>query len=557
MLRLAPILTLAILIGPIGAGLLWTLLPAFGYLPVLGTRSFSLDPWRELFAFAGFGSALWLTLFVGFASTLISLVLAIALCATSVTTRAFETLRAALPPLLATPHVAIAIGFAFLVAPSGLIARGLSPWATGWERPPAIATVNDVYGLSLIAGLALKETVYLILMIMAASTQVAMRPMLQAASALGYGPARGFVAVIMPQIYRQIRLPIYAVLAFSLSNVEVALILGPGNPPPLAVVAARWFAGYDLGMYYPASAAATLQFVIVVAGIGLWRLMEIPVGLLHRVWVARGRRRGVGEPFWHGAALIGWTSGVLALATLVAVAAWSFAHRWRYPDFLPESWSLRIWEQHAGNVTALAGITALIGAAATFIAVVLALACLENEQRRGLRVGQGALWALYIPLLVPQIGFLFGAQMLLVQFSLDATLFAVIWAHLLFVMPYVFLSLADPFRALDPRYARSAAALGASPARIFFTVKLPMLARPLAIACAIGFSVSIALYLPTLFAGAGRIATLTTEAVTLSSGGDRRVIGVYAFIQALLPLTIYAIALALPAVIYRNRRGMA
>jgi putative thiamine transport system permease protein len=557
MLRLAPILTLAILIGPIGAGLLWTLLPAFGYLPVLGTRSFSLDPWRELFAFAGFGSALWLTLFVGFASTLISLVLAIALCATSVTTRAFETLRAALPPLLATPHVAIAIGFAFLVAPSGLIARGLSPWATGWERPPAIATVNDVYGLSLIAGLALKETVYLILMIMAASTQVAMRPMLQAASALGYGPARGFVAVIMPQIYRQIRLPIYAVLAFSLSNVEVALILGPGNPPPLAVVAARWFAGYDLGMYYPASAAATLQFVIVVAGIGLWRLMEIPVGMLHRVWVARGRRRGVGEPFWHGAALIGWTSGVLALATLVAVAAWSFAHRWRYPDFLPESWSLRIWEQHAGNVTALAGITALIGAAATFIAVVLALACLENEQRRGLRVGQGALWALYIPLLVPQIGFLFGAQMLLVQFSLDATLFAVIWAHLLFVMPYVFLSLADPFRALDPRYARSAAALGASPARIFFTVKLPMLARPLAIACAIGFSVSIALYLPTLFAGAGRIATLTTEAVTLSSGGDRRVIGVYAFIQALLPLTIYAIALALPAVIYRNRRGMA
>ena len=557
MLRLAPILTLAILMGPIGAGLLWTLLPAFGYLPVLGTRSFSLDPWRELFAFAGFGSALWLTLFVGFGSTLISLVLAIALCATSVTTRAFETLRAALPPLLATPHVAIAIGFAFLVAPSGLIARGLSPWATGWERPPAIATVNDAYGLSLIAGLALKETVYLILMIVAASTQVAMRPMLQAAAALGYGPARGFVAVIMPQIYRQIRLPIYAVLAFSLSNVEVALILGPGNPPPLAVVAARWFAGYDLGMYYPASAAATLQFVIVVAGIGLWRLMEIPVGMLHRVWVARGRRRGVGEPFWHGTALIGWASGVLALATLVAVAAWSFAHRWRYPDFLPESWSLRVWEQHAGNVTALAGITALIGAAATLIAIVLALACLENEQRRGLRVGQGALWALYIPLLVPQIGFLFGAQMLLVQFSLDATLFAVIWAHLLFVMPYVFLSLADPFRALDPRYARSAAALGASPARIFFTVKLPMLARPLAIACAIGFSVSIALYLPTLFAGAGRIATLTTEAVTLSSGGDRRVIGVYAFIQALLPLTIYAIALALPAVIYRNRRGMA
>ena len=557
MLRLAPVLTLLILLAPIGAGLLWTLLPAFGYLPVLGTRDFSLDPWRELFAYAGFRSALWLTLFVGFGASIVSLILAIALCATSVGTRAFEILRAALPPLLATPHVAIAIGFAFLVAPSGLIVRGFSPWATGWERPPGIATVNDAYGLSLIAGLVLKETVYLILMIIAASTQVALGPMLQAASALGYGSARGFVAVIMPQIYRQIRLPIYAVLAFSLANVEMALILGPGNPPPLSVVAARWFAGYDLGMYYPASAAATLQFAIVVAGIGLWRLMEVPVGAIHRAWLARGVRRGAGEPLWGSAALIGWTGGVLALATLLTVAAWSFAHRWRYPDFLPQSWSLRVWEQHAGNVAALAGVTAVIAAAATLVALVLALACLENEQRRGLTVGQGALWALYLPLLVPQIGFLFGAQMLLVHFSLDATLFAVIWAHLIFVMPYVFLSLADPFRALDPRYARSAAALGASPMRIFFTVKLPMLARSLAIACAIGFAVSIALYLPTLFAGAGRIATLTTEAVTLSSGGDRRVIGVYAFIQALLPLAVYAIALALPALIYRNRKGLA
>lgn len=557
MLRFAPTLTLLILLGPIGAGLLWTLLPAFGYLPVLGTRDFSLDPWRELFAYAGFRSALWLTISVGFGASLVSLILAIALCATSVGTRAFEILRAALPPLLATPHVAIAIGFAFLVAPSGLIARGFSPWVTGWERPPGIATVNDAYGLSLIAGLVLKETVYLILMIIAASTQVALRPMLQAASALGYGPARGFVAVIMPQIYRQIRLPIYAVLAFSLANVEMALILGPGNPPPLSVVAARWFAGYDLGMYYPASAAATLQFAIVVAGIGLWRLMEIPVGAIHRAWLGRGVRNGAGEPLWGSAALIGWTGGVMALATLLTVAAWSFAHRWRYPDFLPDSWSLRVWEQHAGNVAALAGVTAVIAAAATLVAIVLALACLENEQRRGLTVGQGALWALYLPLLVPQIGFLFGAQMLLVHFSLDATLFAVIWAHLIFVMPYVFLSLADPFRALDPRYARSAAALGASPLRIFFTVKLPMLARPLAIACAIGFAVSIALYLPTLFAGAGRIATLTTEAVTLSSGGDRRVIGVYAFIQALLPLAVYAIALALPALIYRNRKGLA
>jgi putative thiamine transport system permease protein len=61
----------------------------------------------------------------------------------------------------------------------------------------------------------------------------------------------------------------------------------------------------------------------------------------------------------------------------------------------------------------------------------------------------------------------------------------------------------------------------------------------------VGFAVSVAQYLPTLFAGAGRFATLTTEAVALAGGADRRVLGVYAFLQALLPLMAFAAVLAL------------
>mgnify|MGYP006197216867 CR=1 FL=1 len=42
----------------------------------------------------------------------------------------------------------------------------------------------------------------------------------------------------------------------------------------------------------------------------------------------------------------------------------------------------------------------------------------------------------------------------------------------------LFLSLGDPWRALDPRYARSAASLGASKARVLWRVKLPLLLAP-------------------------------------------------------------------------------
>ena len=174
------------------------------------------------------------------------------------------------------------------------------------------------------------------------------------------------------------------------------------------------------------------------------------------------------------------------------------------------------------------------------------LGCLENEQQRGVTASNHALWLLYTPLLVPQVAFLFGIQVLAIQTGVDATWLALVWSHLLFVLPYVFLTLADPYRALDERYIRTALCLGAGPARVFWQVKLPMLARPLLFALAVGFAVSVTQYLPTLFAGGGRFVTLTTEAVGLSAGGDRRVMGVFAFLQALLPLIAFAGALALP-----------
>jgi len=133
---------------------------------------------------------------------------------------------------------------------------------------------------------------------------------------------------------------------------------------------------------------------------------------------------------------------------------------------------------------------------------------------------------------------------------------AVIWAQSLFVFPYVMIALSDPWRALDPRIMAAASALGAGPWRRLVAVKLPILLRPLLTATAIGIAVSVAQYLPTLFAGAGRIATLTTEAVTLSSGSDRRVTGVYASLQAALPLAAYLLAFLLPAFIHRNRRDL-
>jgi putative thiamine transport system permease protein len=265
------------------------------------------------------------------------------------------------------------------------------------------------------------------------------------------------------------------------------------------------------------------------------------------------------------------TGGLLfamALASLLGMALWSLATRWRFPEALPATLTLSNWNQQFGDLQRPALTTLAVGAAATVTALVLTLACLENETlrrpgadpnaRRTARSGAArGLALLYVPLLVPQVAFLFGAQVLLIRAGLDATLFAVVWAHLIFVLPYLFLSLADPWRAFDRRYARTALSLGASRWRVFWRVKLPILLKPTLIACAVAFAVSAGLYLPTLFAGSGRVATLTTEAVTLSAGADRRSIGTWAVLQAAFPFAAFVAAAWLPRFLYMHRRGLA
>jgi putative thiamine transport system permease protein len=555
-LGFAPAVTLALFLLPIAAGLIGTWLPAFGYLPALGRNELSLAPWRALAADPGLGASLRLTLVSGGLATALSLALTVAFLAACHGTRLLAHLRRLLALLLAVPHAALAIGFAFLVAPSGWLVRLASPWATGWDLPPDIATVQDPYGLALAGGLVLKETPFLLLMSLAALDQAQARERLAVARSLGYGPVAAWLKTVLPAIYPQIRLPLYAVLAFSLSVVDMAIILAPATPPPLAVQVFRWFNDPDLSLRLVAAAGASLQLLLVVAAILAWRALEIAVAHLGRFWLTAGRRGGSGRLAALGAGAAMLAVFALAGGALAALAVWSLARHWRYPAALPAGWTLDAWARQGDGLAWIAGTTTVLALVSALLALALVLACLEHEQRRKLRPGALALWLLYTPLLVPQVAFLFGAQVLAVVAGIDGTWPALVWSHLLFVLPYVFLALADPYRALDERYARSALCLGAGAGRVFWRVKLPMLLRPVLFALAIGVAVSVAQYLPTMFVGSGRFVTLTTEAVALFGGADRRVMGVYAFLQALVPLVAFAGALAVPAWLFRDRRAL-
>jgi putative thiamine transport system permease protein len=557
-LPFAPALTLTALIAPIAAGLGFTMAPAFGYLPALGGTEVSLDAFRSLAEAPGFAASLRLSLTTGIAATLLSLCLALLILAGWHGTATFRALERALSPLLALPHAAAAFGLAFLAAPSGWIARALSPWATGWTRPPDLLLVQDPNGLALTLGLVAKELPFLLLMSLAALPQARAKDRLTLARALGYGRVTGWLKTVLPAVYRQIRLPVYAVLAFSMSVVDVALVLGPSTPPTLAVQTLRWMNDPDLTMRFQAAAAALTQLGLVLAALGLWGAGELAVARLGRAWATAGSRgHPAAEALIRGLAFIlGAAVATALLAGIASLALWSLAGPWSFPDALPDALSFRTWARHAPALVGPAADTLVIAAAATLLALLFTVACLEAEHRHGLTPGARSLWLLYLPLLVPQIAFLFGLQTLAIGAGAGERIGAVIAAHLVFVLPYCFLSLADPWRAWDARHATIARALGASPNRALLAIRLPMLLRPLLTAAAVGFAVSVGQYLPTLLVGGGRVATLTTEAVALAAGGDRRLIGLTALAQTAAVILPFALALMLPRLAWRHRRGL-
>lgn len=549
-----------LLAAPVAVGLAGAVLPAFGYLPALGGDGFTLQPFRDLFAVPGIWRSAALSLVTGLATTAVSLLATLLFVAAFSGTRAFRAARQGLGPLLAVPHAAAAFGLAFLIAPSGLLLR-LVAGPLGLEAPPDLLIVNDPLGLAMMAGLVAKELPFLLLVVFAALPQADAARRLDLARSLGYGRIAGFTLAVWPAVYRQIRLPVLAVAAFASSVVDVAMILGPATPPVLAVRLVGWMNDPDLSLRFQASAGALLQCGVTLLVLLLWLALERTAGALSQGVAARGtrmRRDGIGRAL----ALVPVAlAGIATVLGLAALALWSVAGAWRFPDLLPASYASRAWTAAASDAAGPLATTAIAALGSSLLALLLVVLLLEARRRAAPvgvkpRLSSVVAGLLYLPLIVPQVAFVFGLQIVVFVADLAPSMPLLVAVHLVFVAPYVALALADPWFSLDPRYERMAASLGHLPGWTFLAVRLPLMVAPLLTALAIGVAVSVGQYLPTVLIGAGRLTTITTEAVALSSGGNRRIVGVYALLQTLLPALVFAAATLVPALIHRHRRGM-
>ena len=463
-------------------------------------------------------------------------------------------------PVLAVPHVAFAIGFSLLLWPGGWVARLLSPWLTGWSRVPDWVVIGDPLGLSLMIGLALREVPFLVVAALAAGRGLALQQSLAVGQSLGLSASESWHRLLWPRLWPRLRLPLVLVLAYGLTNVDMALVLGPTTPPTLAVQILNLFGDPDpIGFYQVPWSALVLTTMTGLAIGGILLLLQGQAN--------RSRRASLHGPWgrWHGywlaisrllGALVGWLILLLMLFGFAATLLFAFSRRWRFPDALPE-FSLATFYGLADGLLMALGGTLFIAFLATLVAMGMLVLVLESLANRGLRDWPTP-WkvGLYLPLILPQIlvvlAFYSGALML----GWGPDIFLILVGHSLFVFCFSGLLLGASWLRFDAGFHRQAQSLGLNPWSVLWSIKLPMLIGPFLFTVAMAMTVSFALYLPTVVLGGGRFDTLLTEGVHFASNVRRPQMALYALVQMVVSLLLLGLCLLLPRWLYRDRKGM-
>ncbi|WP_240538240.1 ABC transporter permease [Rhodoferax sp. PAMC 29310] len=527
-LRVALVLLVALAVP-----LLWSILAAL-------RGAFDLTAWHDLWADTQTWPAVYLTLVTGLLASGLAMALAAWLLSHHFPGRHWARLVRALGPLLAVPHAAFAIGLAFLIAPSGWFLRALSPWASGLDAPPPWPTTQDPWGLGLVMVLVAKEVPFLL---WAAATQLQRADVahtwmreLQAARSMGYSPRTAWWRVLWPQLWPRLRWPMLAVLAYNLTVVDMALVIGPTSPPTLAVLAWQWLLDADVARNAQGTAAAWLLAALVVSlTLLLWPLPR----LAHWRNRCTNGARGASPPTRGSMGRFAW-GGVLGLylAVMLALAVGSVSGFWPFPALLPETWTWRAWNS-VWNSLDTVGTTLTLAMASAVTALAWSVAWLECAPPRWIEPMRRVI---YLPLILPPVLWVVGVHGLTLTWGLDATWTGVWLAHTLAALPYVLIALSPAYTGFDPRFRQLCASLGQGRWTFLWRVKWPLLRASLTAAFAIGFSVSVAQYLPTLFVGAGRFGTVTTEAITLAAGAQRSLTASYAWLQWILPVLVFGLA---------------
>jgi putative spermidine/putrescine transport system permease protein len=234
------------------------------------------------------------------------------------------------------------------------------------------------------------------------------------------------------------------------------------------------------------------------------------------------------RPRWIAAAhaLFVAAAAVIALLPFVPLVLWSVAFSWRFPSLLPSAWSTRAWQYlvtPASKMQEAIVASTLIALVVTALSIAIAI---PAGRALGLHRFRGKTFVEFLllaPVIMPGIAVAMGIHIVFAKLGLADTVWGVVLVHLVPTTPYAVSILTGVFANYDADFEDQARVLGASPARAFRHVTLPMILPGAAVAALFAFLISWSQYVLTLLIGGGRVITMPLLLFSFARSGDNAV----------------------------------
>jgi putative spermidine/putrescine transport system permease protein len=180
---------------------------------------------------------------------------------------------------------------------------------------------------------------------------------------------------------------------------------------------------------------------------------------------------------------------IIIIGPMITVVFWAFADQWRYPSLVPTQWGLSFWEDTLTRADVTSAFPLSIGLAAvvTFLSAVICLPASYAFARLNFPGRQGLLLSFLATNAFPRFGLYVSIAVVFYRLNLVGTIPGVILIQLVNTLLLMIWIPTSAFQGVDRALEEAALDVGASRARVFLQVTLPLVLPALSAAVLLTF----------------------------------------------------------------------
>lgn len=245
------------------------------------------------------------------------------------------------------------------------------------------------------------------------------------------------------------------------------------------------------------------------------------------------------------------------LLPFMIIFVWSFVDKWRFPNLIPKSFSLRVIESFLKSDTETYTIvfssiifSLIVSISSTIIAILTSRAIVFYD----FKVKKLVEGFVFMPLIVPSAALVMGIQVLFIRLGIYDTYVGVFVVHLIYSLPYSITLILAAIQKEAKSLEMQAMVLGASRLQAFFYVSLPNIKSALITSLCISYVISFSQYFITLIIGGGVVKTYNVIIVPIIQNSDRSLASVYSVIFIISTFIVFLFIKLVIEFIFRKRK---